>query len=194
MGFAAGRYLVESAAGGQESPTVLWLPGPEGAGWVADADRGFREALAGSGVRIVETLHGDTGSSIQRALIEGVLDRGDVPDFIVGTAVSAEAAADVLRRRGLSERVGVIAFYYGPGIHRAIRRGSVLAAPSDQTALQSRLAIDVMVRELEGLDPPRHLAPRVLVVDREGLATFDATTTLAPRGFRPVLSIRGPGR
>ena len=169
---------------------VAWFPGPENAGWVQAGDAGFREAIEGNAIEIVETLYGDTGSGVQGRLIEDVLDRhADTLDFIVGTAVTAEAAVKILRTRGLSDKIKIVSYYYGPGVHRGIRRGHILAAPSDQPVLQARIAIDVIVRILEGKDYIRHVAPKVVVVDRTNIRSWDSASTLAPRGFRPIFSV-----
>ena len=130
----------------------------------------------------------DHGQGFQ--LIEDVLDRyADSLDFIVGTAVTAEAAVKILRTRGLSDKIKILSYYYGPGVHRGIRRGHILAAPSDRPVLQARIATDMVVRILEGKNYLRHVAPKVVVVDRSNIRTWDSASTLAPRGFRPIFSI-----
>lgn len=190
MGAAAGRYLAGVLPAGGAPARVAWLPGPAGAGWVEASDAGFRAAIEGQPVRIVEVLNGDTGQSAQRALVAAALDRhpGGI-DFVVGTAVSAEVAVGVLRDRGLAEQVGVLADYYSPGVHRAIRRGQVMAAPSDLPGLQTRIAMDTLVRILEGREFFPQVAARVVVIDREYLGTWDPSSSLPPRGFRPVFNL-----
>jgi len=169
---------------------VAWFPGPRGAGWVAAGDAGLRQAIAGGAIEILETRYGDTGSAAQAKLIEAVLSRhADDLDCIVGTAVTAEAAVKILRRRQLADRIKILSYYYGPGVHRSIRRGDITAAPSDLTVLQARIAVDVMVRILEKRKYFKHVAPRVMVVDRDNIRNWNSSTTLAPRGFRPIFSI-----
>jgi protein TorT len=46
-----------------------------------------------------------------------------------------------------------------------------------------------MVRILEKKEYYKHVAPRVTVVDRDNIRSWDSSTTLAPRGFRPIFSI-----
>jgi protein TorT len=189
-GFQAGEYLRNLDPDAQEV-SVAWFPGPEGAGWVAAGDAGFRAALTGSHVKIIATSNGDTGKATQAKLIEAVLDElADKPiDFIVGTTVSAEAAVSVLRSRGLEGRTRVLAYYFGPGVNRGIRRGSILAAPSDSTVIQARIAIDTMVRIMEGQAYFTHVAPQIQLIDQHNIEDWDTSTTLAPRGFRPVFSV-----
>jgi protein TorT len=157
---------------------------------VAAGDAGFRKAIANGDIDIVASQHGDTGSAVQTKLIEAVLDRHAADlDYIVGTAVSAEVAVKILRRRGLADHIKILSYYYSPGVDRGIRRGSITAAPSDLTVLQARIAVDAMVRIIEKKAYYKHVAPKVIVVDRNNIRTWDSSTTLAPRGFRPIFSI-----
>jgi len=57
------------------------------------------------------------------------------------------------------------------------------------TVLQARIAVDIMVRILEKREYFKHVAPKVTVVDRDNIKTWDPSTTLAPQGFRPIFSI-----
>jgi protein TorT len=190
MGNQAGRYLWRLQKQSGQPIKVAWFPGPKGAGWVIAGDAGFRKAIANGDIDIVTSQYGDTGSEAQAKLIEAVLSRyAEDLDFIVGTAVTAEAAVKILRRRGLADRIKILSYYYSPGVDRGIRRGSITAAPSDLTVLQARIAVDAMVRIIEKKAYYKHVAPKVIVVDRDNIRTWDASTTLAPRGFRPIFSI-----
>jgi protein TorT len=190
MGHQAGTYLHRLQTSIGKPMKVAWFPGPKGAGWVAAGDAGFRKAIAGGAIDVVESLYGDTGSAAQTRLIETVLKRHAAElDGIVGTAVTAEAAVKILRRSGLADRIKILSYYYSPGVDRGIRRGGITAAPSDLTVLQARIAVDVMVRILEKKTYFKHVAPKVTVIDRKNIRTWDSSTTLAPRGFRPIFSI-----
>jgi len=190
MGFQAGSYLRRLQESSGQPLKLAWFPGPDGAGWVEAGDAGFRSAIEGGAIEILDSQYGDTGSAAQTRLIEAALGRyADDLDLVAGTAVTAEAAVKILRKRGLADRIKILSYYYGPGVHRGIRRGDITAAPSDLTVLQARIALDVMVRILEKRDYYKHLAPRVTVVDRDNIRNWDSSTTLAPRGFRPIFSI-----
>ena len=190
MGFQAGSYLRRLQENRGQPLKLAWFPGPEGAGWVAAGDAGLRKATEGGAIEILDSRYGDTGSAAQAKLVEAALSQyADDLDCIVGTAVTAEAAVKILRRRGLADRIKILSYYYGPGVDRGIRRGDITAAPSDLTVLQARIAVDVMVRILEKRDYYKHVAPRVMVVDHDNIRTWDTSTTLAPRGFRPIFSI-----
>lgn len=194
-GYQTGEYLRTLNPPEQGDVKVAWFPGPEGAGWVAEGDKGFTEALAGSHISIVASKKGDTGKTTQAKLIESVLDElgpdaASQLNYIVGTTVSAEAAVGILRRRGLDEQIRVLAYYYGPGVDKGIKRGTIIAAPTDSQAIQARMAVDMMVRILEGKPHFKQAAPRVMMIDRNNRGSWDSSTTLAPRGFRPLFTIQ----
>ena len=188
MGQAAGDYLKRLTSRTDEPVRVAWFPGPKGAGWVSAGDHGLRDAVKGTHITVVETRFGDTGIDEQTGLINATLDRHKDIDYIVGTAVTAEAAVQVLRERRLSKRIKVIAYYFGSGVHRGIRRHAIVAAPTDQPALQTKLAVDVIVRILEKRDYPKHLSAPVLLVDGSSVTRFDVNSSLAPPGFRRIFS------
>jgi len=190
MGYQTGSYLRRLQEKSGQPIKMAWFPGPDGAGWVKAGDAGLRKAIAGAAIEILDSRHGDTGSAAQAKLVEASLSQyANDLDIVAGTAVTAEAAVKILRRRGLADRIKILSYYYGPGVHRGIRRGDITAAPSDLTVLQARIALDVMVRILEKRDYYKHVAPRVKVVDRDNIRSWDSSTTLAPRGFRPIFSI-----
>lgn len=189
MGLAAGKYLTTLQPDASKVARVAWFPGPAGAGWVEAGDKGFRAALNGSALSIVDGGFGDTGLAAQTRLIEAMLDSHPDINFIAGTAVSAEAAVQSLQKRNLEQRIKVIAYYFGPGIYRGIRRDAILAAPSDSQAVLARISIDQAVRALEKQKLVRHLAVTIKMVDLKSLPKFDLTSSIAPAGFRPIFSV-----
>lgn len=188
MGFAAGQALRKLASADGRPVRIGWFPGPKGAAWVSAGDDGFRAAVKGAKITIVETSFGDTGLAEQTKLLKAVLDQHKDVDYIVGTAVTAEAAVPVLRERKMSARTKVLSYYFGAGVYRGMQRGTIVAAPTDQPALQAKLSVDLMVRILEKKDYLKHVAAPVILVDSGSLAQFDLGSSLAPPGFRPIFS------
>jgi len=188
MGLAAGEYLRRLTDKASVPVRIAWFPGPKGAGWVSAGDQGFRDAVRDTKITIVETHFGDTGIAEQARLLNTTLDQHRDIDYIVGTAVTAEAAVRVLRERRLSERVKVISYYFGPGVYRGIQRRTIVAAPTDQPALQTRLAVDLLVRILEKKIYPKRVSAPVLLIDGNSVNRFDVTSSLAPPGFRRIFS------
>lgn len=189
MGAKTGAYLAELHPGGSDAVKAAWFPGPAGAGWVEAGNKGFTGAIEGSSVDLVETKYGDTGKEAQAKLVEDTLEAHPDLAYIVGTAVTAEAAVPILRSRGLEGQVKILSYYYTPGVDRGISRGQILAAPTDSTVVQGRIAVDQAVRILEGKDYQKHVGPALYVVTQESHGDFDPSSTLAPDGFRPVFSV-----
>lgn len=90
MGYQPGRYLVQWAHG--KPLNVLLMPGPDNAGGSKEMVEGFRAAIAGSPVRIVDIALGDNDIEIQRNLLQEMLERHPEIDVVAGTAIAAEAA------------------------------------------------------------------------------------------------------
>jgi protein TorT len=189
MGAKAGQFIAEQHPAGTTAVKAAWFPGPAGAGWVEAGNTGFLGAVEGSAVEVVETKYGDTGKEVQAKLVEDVLEAHDDIAYIVGTAVTAEAAIPILRDRGLTDQVKVVSYYYTPGVHIGIQRGQILAAPTDSTVVQGRIAVDQAVRILENKDYMKHVGPALYVVSQESLGSFDSSSTLAPDGFTPVFRV-----
>ncbi len=188
MGYHAGAYIARRHPGGSPAAKVAWFPGPQDAGWVKTGDKGFRRALVGSAVEIAAVRYGDTGKTVQTALLEEVLDAHSDIDYVAGTAVTAVAAVRTLRGRGLTDRIKVMAYYFNPEVHREIKRGHILGAPTDSPVIQGRIAVDQLVRILEQRPFMKQVGPRIQVIDSDNINTFDRTTSLAPDGFRATYS------
>ena len=188
MGGKAGEFLAKKHPSGRKVKAA-WFPGPAGAGWVEAGNSGFMAGVAGSAVEVVDTKYGDTGKEAQSALVEDALETYPDLDYIVGTAVTAEAAVPILRARGLTDKVKVVSYYFTPGVDQGIKRKQILAAPTDSTVIQGRIAIDQAVRILEGRDYHKHVGPALYVVTTDNHGDFDPSSTLAPAGFSPVFRV-----
>jgi protein TorT len=190
MGGKTGEYLVKLHPAGGERVKVAWFPGPAGAGWVEAGNKGFAEAVKAGAIDIVDTKYGDTGKEAQLALLEDSLTAHPDVNYIVGTAVTAEAAEQLVRDRGLEDKVKILSYYFTPGVYEGIKRGRILAAPTDSAVIQARVAVDQAVRILEGKEYQKHVGPQLYVIDSENLDSFDRDSSLAPNGFKPEFSVQ----
>lgn len=188
MGAAAGRVVSARHPKGSPPVRVAWFPGPEGAGWVRFVEDGFRAEIAKSSAEIVATRFGDTGLEQQVLLVEDVLDELPDVDYLIGSGPMAEAAVSILRERGLSDRIEIVSTYMSHAVYRGIKRGKILAAPTDFPALQGRLSVEMAVRALEGKLTLRHAGPAITVVDAGSIDKTGGEDSLAPASFAPVFS------
>lgn len=180
------QYLLDASEG--DEVTVAWFPGPKGAGFAEEANKGFTETLAGSNVEIVNTQWGNTDKESQSKLIEDALAANPELDYVAGNAVAAEAAGPILRDKDLTDSIGVLGYYMTPGTYSGLQSGSVLAAAADPAVLTARIATDMAIRALEGQDYDMHVAAALEVIDKEALETWDTTTTLAPADWTAEFS------
>lgn len=189
MGRAVGEYLLRHHPRGGEPVKVAWFPGPLGSGWVPFVEEGFRTAVADSAAEIVVTKYGDTGREIQVLLIEEALEERPDIDYIVGSAVTAEAAVSVLRARGLGGEIKILADYFTHAVYRGMKRGRILAAPTDLPVVQGRLGIEQAVRVLEGKLTVKHAGPAIELVETGTIDEIGTKGSLAPATFTPTFSV-----
>ncbi len=189
MGHRTGAFLAARHPRGTAPARIALFPGPHDPEWVAFELKGFSAAIADSALQIVAMRRGDTGKEIQRNLVEDVLEETRDLDYIVGTAPTAEAAVSLLRENDLAERIAIVSFYLTHGIYRGIRRGKILAAPTDSPVRQGRLALEVATRVLEGKLIHPHLGPEIVMVDQSNVDEIDPLDSLAPVSFSPVFEI-----
>ena len=189
MGFKAGEYLAKLHPKGSGKVKVAWFPGPPGAGWVEAGNQGFQDAVKDSDIEIVDTKYGDTGKEVQLKLVEDVLEANPDIAYIAGTSPTAEASVGLLRDRGLTDKIKVIAYYFTPPVYEGIKAGTILAAPTDSAVIQGRIAMDQMVRILEGKPYEKHVGPALYVIDSSNVNSFDKQSSLAPDDFKPTFSV-----
>ena len=189
-GLTTAKYLAKLHPKGSGKTEVLWLPGPPGAGWSEDANRGFHDALAAgdSDIVVVATQYGDSHKDIQMKLVEdGIQTFPDIA-YIAGMASAAEGGIQILKEMNRDD-IRLIAHYMTPGMHNGIVDGTVLGAITDSTVMQTRMAIDQAVRILEGYDYIKDSGPEMVMVDGSNVNTYDRDAMLPPKGWDPIFKI-----
>lgn len=189
MGYKAGEYIAKLHPKGSAPVEVAWFPGPPGAGWVEAGNKGFNNATKDSAIKIVATKYGDTGKEVQLKLVEDVLQANPNIKYIAGTSPTTEAAVQLLRERNLTDKIKVIAYYFTPGVYENIKAGRVMAAPTDSAVIQGRVSIDQAVRILEKKPYLKHVGPKIYVIDKSNINTFDYASSLAPQDWKPVFTV-----
>jgi len=196
MGYLVGDFIAKSAKSNQKNTNknnavnVAWLPGPKGAGWVDYSNDGFEVAVKENpNINVLTVKYGDTGKAVQKKLLKNTLNADLQLDFIAGTAVTAEVAIAMLRKRKLADKIKLVTQYFTPRVYTGIIRGEVSAAVSLSSVLQGRIAMDQIVRILEGKDYYKHVGVLLNVIHQGNVKAFDRASTLAPNGFRTVYSV-----
>lgn len=191
--YNTGKYLAEKHPAGSPKVRVGWLPGPAGAGFVEAFSAGFHEGIKGSAVEIVETKYGDVGKEVQARLVEDMIQTHKDLDYIVGTAVMAEAAVPLLKSRRLDDKIKLVSVYTTPGVYQHLKRGSIEAAGVAPVVDTASLALDMAVRMLEAKEkqPIRVINTTSKVYTKDTIGNVDISGTLAPADFRPVFSYDG---
>lgn len=182
MGYQPGRYLVQWSHG--KPLNVLLMPGPDNAGGSKEMVEGFRAAIAGSPVRIVDIALGDNDIEIQRNLLQEMLERHPEIDVVAGTAIAAEAAMG--EGRNLKTPLTVVSFYLSHQVYRGLKRGRVIMATSDQMVWQGELAVEQAIRQLQGQSVSDNVSPPILVMTPKNADREHIRRSLSPGGFRPV--------
>lgn len=182
MGYQPGRYLVKWS--GSRPLKVLLLPGPDDAGGSREMVDGFRQAIAGSQVQIVDMALGDNDIEIQRNLLQEMLERHPDADVVAGTAIAAEAAMGERRNQGTP--LTVVSFYLSHQVYRGLKRERIIMAASDQMVWQGELAIQQAIRVLQGQSVPENISPPILALTSKNADSRHVQRSLSPGGFRPV--------
>ncbi len=195
MGYHAAEFVMEDAKDKPEI-NVVFLPGPAGSGWAPDTLDGFKAAVEKfkGKVNILAVKWGDTGKNVQLGLIEDALQTFPKIDYLVGNAVAADAAVGPLKETGRAKDVKVVSTYIIPPLYDKIKAGTVAAAPSDLTVTQGQMAVDMMVRVLNGEKPgkdfPFRAGPIIPTITKKTINDYPYELLFGPRDFRPKFQVK----
>ena len=93
-------------------------------------------------------------------------------------------------QRGPDGQGDVAAFDIIPPVYDDIAAGATKASPTDFTSLQGRLAVDMVLRLLEGQKLPANRAgPKPAMVTSETIKAFNMTDMFAPAGYKVEFSV-----
>lgn len=186
-GRQTGEYLVEHLgdAGGE----VVSFPGPQGSGWAESYAKGFREALEGTKVELLEEKYGDTGVAVQLRLVEDALQTYPDMDAIWGTAPTVEAAIGVVAEAGLADQITIMASYENQAMLDAMESGEILGFATEFPVIQARMAIDMAVRALEDKLEQSSFLMLPKLITNETAKEIDLSAVLAPADWQPVYAV-----
>ncbi|MCL2657135.1 MAG: TMAO reductase system periplasmic protein TorT [Betaproteobacteria bacterium] len=183
-----GQYMAREHPAGSKPVKVGWFPGPAGAGFVTAFTSGLMDGIKGSAVQVVATMHGDVGKEVQARLVENMLQSQKDLDYIVGTAVTVEAAIPLIHAHHLAGKVRLVSLYATPGVLRGVKSGEIEAMHVSPVVSTARMTVDTAVRVLQNKQPEPLTRYDTIgrVYTAKDIGTLDVNTVLAPQGFKPV--------
>lgn len=196
MGYKAGEFVIKDAAG--KNIKIAFFPGPEGSGWAPDTFNGFKDAILQlkkekQKVNISNPFYGDTRPNVQLLRVVSVLEKNKDYDYVVGCApavIQAEKYID--KNKEEFKNTKIVATYITGEVYDLINKGTVLAAPSDQTIAQCRIALDMMVRVLNGekpgIDFPFQSGPELPIISQDNISKFKYKDLFETKDYIPVLN------
>ncbi|ELP5729963.1 TMAO reductase system periplasmic protein TorT [Vibrio vulnificus] len=189
MGHQAGQYLAQKHPAGSGVKKVVLLLGPKSSGGTKPVDQGFREAIEGSDIHIIDSFWADNDKELQRNLVQQAIDMPDV-DYLVGSAVAMEAAISELRSANKTGQIGLISTYLSHGIYRGLLRNKIEFAPTDQMVLQGRLSVDQAVNYLRHKPYQIHSSPTIEPLTPKTLNFSTIEDSLSPSEYRPIFDVK----
>lgn len=177
---------------------VAFFPGPETSEWAPATYQGFVACSSQSGkggkkLTLIDPLYGDTRPDVQRLRLN-TLDNPEHHhiDYIIGNAVAAvEAVAYLKDHARYHPTAKILSTYITPTVYEEIRQGHITAAPSDQTISQCQVALDMMVRilngEIPGKDMPFLALPEIDLITTENIDRVRYESLFGDKSFTPVL-------
>lgn len=188
-GRIAAEYLLGRHPEGSEPVKVLWMAGPEGPNWSVDSADGFVQTIGeSSAIQIEKVIWGEPGKAAQISLIEDALQAYPDVDYIGGIAPAIEGAVQVVKEKGRDD-IQLIASYMTPETLSSLEKGEVLGVVTDFTAAQAAIAIDQLVRILEGAEVDRDVDTGFAILDAETMSDYDRELSLAPEGWEPYFQV-----
>jgi protein TorT len=187
MSAAAAGYLL--ARQPQQQMRLAWFPGPEGAAWVRDAETGLNQVLANKNVTLLHAGYGPTDAFSQAGLARAFFAKEQV-DGVLANAVAAKVVAQYLFKeqafmakkagQAKASAVPVVAYYANPAVIDMLQTGQISAAVTDSPVIQARIAIDLAVRLLQKEQVPKHIGPKIEVLDATTLGQYPLNRLLPP--------------
>jgi len=196
MGYKAGECVIKDAAG--KDIKIAFFPGPEGSGWAPDTFNGFKDAISklkkeDQKVDISDPFYGDTRPNVQLLRIVSVLEKNNDYDYVVGCAPAViEAEKFINKHKEKFKNTKIVSTYISSEVYDLIQKGTVLASPSDQTIEECRIALDMIVRilngEKPGIDFPFQSGPEIPIISQNNISQFKYEDLFGPKDYIPVLN------
>ncbi len=205
MGQRAGEFVAQHSQATKDKnkgithrKKIAFFPGPAGSGWAPETLKGFfsiHRKHPGK-FKILPPKWGDTGYLAQKELIKQVLAKHKDLRYIIANAVAAEVAVDLLAEQGLTDKIDIISTYISPTIYGKIKKNKILAAPSDFTVSQGKMAVDMMVKllngEKAGVHFPFRSGPLIPVITAQNMLNYPYEMLFGKKDYQALFNYSAP--
>ncbi len=198
MGYQIGQYVLGDTHNTDGEIRIAFFPGPKGAGWSGDSLLGFEKAIEESGrkkqFKLVNQnfMWGDTRAVMQQRLVKTVLEDHKDIRYIIGNAVAAGIAADLIEgNRVLHPRLKVLSTYINPHVYDSIRAKKISAAACDFPVRQGMYASGMLLRLIEQQkgnkdNIPFRVGPIIEMITQDNIADYSFESIFGARDFKAV--------
>jgi protein TorT len=196
MGYKAGESVIKDASG--RDIKIAFFPGPEGSGWAPDTFYGFKDAVSKlkkekQKIDISEPFYGDTRPNVQRLRVISVLKKNNNYDYLVGCAPAViEAEKFIAADKEKFKNIKIVSTYITSEVYDLIEKGTVLASPSDQAIQQCRIALDMIVKilngEKPGIDFPFQSGPEIPIISQNNISQFKYEDLFGSKDYIPLVN------
>ena len=177
------EYIIKTSNG--KPINVGFFPGPAGAAWSDGATNGFLDTIKGTNVKVVVTRRTDTAQTALLPAEQDALTTYPEINAIVGVDSAAQTGVTVVRQAGKEGQVKVYAFDQIIPVWEGIVAGTIVASPTDYTAIQGKMAVDMAVRLLEGEKLPYiSSGPQAVMVTKDNAQTLNYDDMLGAKGWK----------
>ncbi|MCP3922009.1 MAG: TMAO reductase system periplasmic protein TorT [Desulfobacterales bacterium] len=194
IGYMAGEFVVKDSK--NKDIKVAVFPGPKRSGWADEQYKGFVSAISelkksNQKITLSTTKYGDTRPSVQALRIKYGLGKHHNIDYVVGNAIAAiEAVKYLEKNRDTQPNAKIVSTYITDVVYEHIKEGSIKAAPSAQIISQCKVALDMMIRLLNGeeagKDFPFLTTPIIPIITAENITQFNYEKLFGKRNFNPI--------
>ena len=192
IGGALAKYMNKTHGIDNIKETILF-PGDQSEQFVQSFIDGFKPVINTNKYQINQTIYTSDNYIQIKTKLTDYLNENLNTSVIVGSALVAQAAVEVLDEMSLTGDVQIISYELSAQVYRDIRRGNIIASVSNLPVIQGLLAIDMAVKldntsgELSSKNT--HISPMANIVDSTNVQKFDISYAFAPYGYRETLEV-----
>ena len=187
MGKQTGDYLVQYLKG--KEANAVNFPGPAGSGWAESFNDGFKSAIKGTKVKLLDEKFGDSGVGVQLKLVQDALQTYPDMNVIWGTAPTAEAAIGAVAEIGRQKDILIMSSYENQAMLDALNKGEILGFATQYPVLEGRVAIDMAVRALEKQPLMKFVKPIPDMIASGNKDKINMSLVLAPASWKAEYSV-----